>query len=111
MKKRIMHILIIFIIGAAAAAGISAAICRSALTVREYELPLEGVERPFTAVCVTDLHGRQFGRDNARLLELIRAQQPDVIFTLGDLIGRGAFDEEVARMGELLRALPEIAPV
>ena len=106
-----MHILIIFIIGAALAAGISAAICRSALTVREYELPLEGVERPFTAVCITDLHGRQFGRDNEKLLELIRAQQPDVIFTLGDLIGRGASDGEVARMGELLRALREIAPV
>ena len=77
-------------LAAGIAAGISIVVCRSALTVREYDLPTEGVERPFTAVCITDLHGRQFGRDNEKLLELIRATMThgeDVARTLSKLLG------------------------
>ena len=109
--KIIVLILILLVLCAGLAAGISAIVCRSALTVKTYDMPIEGVEQPFTAVCITDLHSREFGEDNARLLEQIRAQQPDVIFTLGDLISRDATREEIARMGELLRRLREIAPV
>lgn len=99
------------VLAAGIAAGISIVVCRSALTVREYDLPTEGVERPFTAVCITDLHSREFGRDNEKLLAEIRARKPDVIFSLGDLISRSAGEKEVARMCDFLRALREIAPV
>ena len=109
--KIIVLILILLVLCAGLAAGISAIVCRSALTVKTYDMPIEGVEQPFTAVCITDLHSREFGEDNAKLLEQIRAQQPDVIFTLGDLISRDATREEIACMGELLRRLREIAPV
>ena len=98
-------------LAAGIAAGISIVVCRSALTVREYDLPTEGVERPFSAVCITDLHGREFGRDNEKLLAEIRAQKPDVIFALGDLISRSAGEKDVAQMCDFLRALREIAPV
>lgn len=108
---RIMQILIISIICAGITAGISAAVCRSSLTVKKYDIPVKGVEQPFTAVCITDLHSREFGRDNFHLLEQIRTQQPDVIFTLGDLISRTTSDGEVERMGQFLASLREIAPV
>lgn len=110
-KNRVMLILIILLVCAALAAGISAIVCRKALTVREYDVPVEGVSQPFTAVCITDLHSREFGWDNETLLAEVRARQPDVIFTLGDLISRSADDEDVARMCDFLRALREIAPV
>ena len=110
-KNRIMLLLIILLLGAALTAGISAIVCRKALTVCEYDVPIEGVSQPFTAVCITDLHSREFGRDNEKLLAEIRARQPDVIFTLGDLISRNADDEDVAQMCVFLRALREIAPV
>ncbi len=106
-----MLISIILLLCAGLAAGISAIICRSALTVREYELTLDGITQPFTAVCITDLHSREFGRDNAGLLERVRAQRPDVIFTLGDLISRDASEEKVERMCRLYGALRQIAPV
>ena len=111
IENKIMRLLIILVFGAILAAGISATICRSALTVSEYELPMKGVEHKLAAVCITDLHGRKFGQDNARLLELIRMQQPDVIFTLGDLISRSASDDDLVQIGELLKALQIIAPV
>ena len=106
-----MQILIILVMGTVLAAGISAVICRSALTVREYELSLKGVEQPFTAVCITDLHSREFGKDNENLLAQIRAQQPDMIFTLGDLINRDASQKDLENMGRFYSALRQIAPV
>ena len=110
-KKNNMQLLIIFFLCTILAAGISAAICRSTLRVRKYELTMEGVEHQFTAVCITDLHGREFGQDNVRLLKQVRIQQPDVVFTLGDLISRNASGNDLAQMCELLKALQEIAPV
>ena len=114
MKKTWKRILIgaaALVLAAAVPVGISAIVCRSALAVRDYEIPIEGVKQPFKAVCITDLHSREFGKDNARLMEQIRAQEPDVIFTLGDLISRDASDAEVERMGRFYQALTEIAPV
>ena len=100
---------VLFAVGIAT--GISGVVCHSALTVREYDFPIEGIERPLTAVCITDLHGREFGQNNGKLLAEIQAQKPDVIFTLGDLISRTVGEKEVAKMCDFLHTLWEIAPV
>ena len=109
--KKILIVTTVAALAVGIAAGISILNCHSTLTIREYYLPIKGVERQFTAVCVTDLHGRKFGENNINLLEQIRLQQPDVIFTLGDLISRSASEDDLAQMGELLKVLQEIAPV
>ena len=93
------------------AAGISAIICSSSLTVRKYDVKIEGIEHPFTAVLLTDLHDNQYGKDNERLLDRVRAQNPDVIFSVGDMINGDATDREVERFLALLTRLREIAPV
>ena len=93
------------------AAGISAIICSSSLTVRKYDVKIEGIEHPFTAVLLTDLHDKQYGKDNERLLDRVRAQNPDVIFSVGDMINGDATDREVERFLALLTRLREIAPV
>ena len=36
-------------------------------------------------VVLTDLHGKQFGTDNVRLLEAVQAAKPDLIAVCGDL--------------------------
>lgn len=37
-------------------------------------------------VQISDLHGKSFGKNNSRLIELIDSEKPDVIFVTGDMI-------------------------
>ena len=90
---------------------ISLLVCGFSLVVREYDVSIDGVEQPFTAVLLTDLHDKQYGRDNEGLLEKVRAQSPDVIFCAGDMINETADDAEVDRLCSLLEKLCVIAPV
>lgn len=56
---------------------------------------------------LADLHGRQFGEKNSRLLARLRAAEPDLICIDGDL-----FDEnsDLSVLEPLLRGLCDIAP-
>lgn len=40
----------------------------------------------FRAVLLSDLHNKQYGRDNAVLLQAIEKQQPDAVFIAGDML-------------------------
>ena len=62
----------------------------------------------YRIVQLSDLHGRQFGRDNRRLLEAVRAQQPDMIALTGDILDEE--HREVESILPLIRALVDIAP-
>lgn len=81
------------------------------LKVTDYTVKLDGITRDAKIVCITDLHSKEFGRGNSRLLAKIKAQKPDAIFADGDLISSDAEDEDVTKMLTLLRKLQEIAPV
>ena len=39
-------------------------------------------------VMLSDLHNKEYGTDNIRLLQAIRAQKPDIILTAGDMLTR-----------------------
>ena len=57
------------------------------LQVTEYELRFDTLPAELDGLRVvhlSDLHGAEFGRDNARLIALIRAQAPDIIALTGD---------------------------
>ena len=109
--KRTILTLLTLILLCAIAAGVSAIVCSFSLKVQEYDVQIDGVEHPFTAVLLTDLHGKEFGKDNKKLLAKIEAQEPDVIFVVGDMINGDATDREVERFLALLTRLREIAPV
>lgn len=114
MKKRfhigLMILAAVLLIGAAAV-GISILVCSSSLAVHEYDVQIEGITKPFTAVILTDLHGKEYGEGNAELLEKIREQKPDVIFTIGDMVDGSADQAQVDRFLTLLTDLQQIAPV
>ncbi len=116
-KKRRRRLRLLLLISAAlillcaAVVGISALVCSTCLSVKEYEVSIDGIDRPFTAVVLTDLHSKEYGRDNRRLLDKVRRQDPDVIFAVGDFISEDAGDAEVERYLALLERLGEIAPV
>ena len=58
-------------------------------------------------VQLSDLHGRQFGRDNAFLLRRVAALEPDLIAVTGDFLDE---DREREQSLLLLSALQDIAP-
>ena len=74
-------------------------------TFASAELPsgFEGLR----AVVLTDLHGATFGESNETLLAAVKAQSPDVIFLVGDLVDEGTQDapDYAAHLGAALVAV------
>lgn len=64
----------------------------------------------YRVVFLSDLHNKQFGKDNAQLLEAIREIKPDAVWVGGDMIN-GKAGEKLERAVKLLRALRESYPV
>jgi len=60
-------------------------------------------------VQISDLHKRHIGDENCRLVDMIREENPDIIFVTGDLVTRDCYDFTEAE--RLLKKLNEIAHV
>lgn len=58
-------------------------------------------------VQISDLHGRSFGEDNAKLLSAVTEADPDLICITGDLFNTA---EEMQELSSFLQSLCEIAP-
>lgn len=81
------------------------------LQVEPVELFFESLPPQFDGLRVaelSDLHGRSFGKNNARLLRALQKARPDMICICGDL-----FDEktDLTMLEPLLTGLTDIAPV
>ncbi|MBQ1892582.1 MAG: metallophosphoesterase [Clostridia bacterium] len=82
-----------------------------ALSTARYAVRSSKLASPIRVVFLSDLHGREFGKSNRRLLEKIAANEPDVIVLAGDMIEAGADGEEIERVCAFVSAAKEIAPV
>lgn len=77
----------------------------------EYEVESDKIPEAFDGfriVQLSDLHGDEFGKDNSRLIKMVRAAKPDIITITGDLIdspGQGEYAKNLTEM------LVQIAPV
>ncbi|MBQ4341220.1 MAG: metallophosphoesterase [Clostridia bacterium] len=80
------------------------------LTVRRCTVSSDKAGEGFRIVLLTDLHGREFGRGNSRLLDAVRAEAPDIICLVGDFIDARAKDADVRNMCDFIEAASEIAP-
>ncbi len=60
-------------------------------------------------VHITDLHGKLFGKDNKRLIGLIKEQNPDIIVFTGDLIDRS--DKNITSSINTLKELQAYRPL
>jgi hypothetical protein len=81
------------------------------LSVSSYALRTEKLTAPIRIVFLSDLHGREFGEDNQRLLALIAEQKPDLIALVGDIFNNDADEAEIEAMCSFIRASAEMAPV
>lgn len=105
--------IVVLIIAAALSLAviISAVDCVLNIEVTEYEEMLPGIKTPVKIVCISDLHGWSYGRDNEKLRQLIKEQNPDAIIFAGDMLTRRASDRMVGRMLAFVGKIAEIAPV
>lgn len=110
-KKAIKTLLWLLLAAAVFTVALSALICRYAIEVTEYSVALSGLSGEARVAVLSDLHSREFGKDNCRLLAKVAAQSPDAIFVVGDMINSDAKDGEVTKLLTLIEKLGKIAPV
>lgn len=69
------------------------------LTVREFEIVSEKLPEDFSGyriAQVSDLHNKEFGKNNKRLLEKLEDLSPDIILITGDIVDSMKTDMEAA---------------
>ncbi len=75
-------------------------------TVTSHRLPASF--NHYKIAVVSDLHNAEFGKNNSRLLELIKKEKAHIIAITGDLVDSRKTDIEIA--GNLVKNLVKIAP-
>ena len=77
--------------------------------VAEYELQSEKLKRDKKILFLSDLHNKEYGKDNSRLLEEIDRQKPDMILVGGDMMNAcpgASFEKAVAFMKKISDVYP-----
>jgi predicted MPP superfamily phosphohydrolase len=90
---------------------VSAIVCAHVIKTTRYSVALDGIETPVRLVIAADLHGREYGKDNARLLQKVRDEQPDAIVLLGDLFPSHPTEADEAYVVQLTQNMQDIAQV
>lgn len=78
--------------------------------VVRHEIRDRRISGHYRVVFLSDLHNKQYGRDNARLLQAIGEAQPDAVLIGGDMIN-GRPGEKLEKAVTLLHSLKEKYPV
>ncbi len=83
---------------------------QDAIQTQTVEVTSSALPRAFDGlriVQISDLHGKQFGGENEKLLAAVAALEPDLIAITGDLVDR---EEQMDQIPALARALADMAP-
>ncbi len=81
----------------------------SCIKITRVKREIEGAGK-LKIVHLSDLHGKRFGRKNAKLVAKVAAQSPDIIAITGDIIHIYT-QKNIQVAAETVSALKEIAPV
>ena len=54
--------------------------------VRNYTVTSDRIKKPFKFVLLSDLHNKNYGNENEKILSAIRTAQPDFVICAGDMI-------------------------
>lgn len=110
MKKTIKRIGIVLLITALLIFGmiLYGGLAFQALTVSEYSIDVS-LDKPIRIVHFSDLHNKEFGDGNCKLITLVEEQHPDFIIMSGDILNGDDPNTEI--VSDLIKALVLIAPV
>lgn len=82
------------------------------LKVSTHNIDSEKVSSCVRVGVISDLHGKVFGEDNDVLFEKLKAQNPQIILVVGDMISSDqTADEDINALSVFLNTLCDIAPV
>lgn len=96
-------------VAALAAAAVFLYLSNNLIKCARYSLKIEGMES-LKIVHLSDLHGKTFGKDNARLIKKVAAMKPDLIAFTGDAVHTYREKDMSAALRTLI-ALAKICPV
>ncbi len=82
----------------------------SLLKTTRYRVEAGGLKSGVKIVQLSDLHGKSFSKNNARLIKKVMEEKPDFIAFTGDIVHRYRERDRRAALG-LVSALSRIAPV
>lgn len=82
----------------------------SCLKTTEYNVEIQNLSQPVRIVHLSDLHGKSFGKHNARLIEKVKKLSPDFIAVTGDIIHKYT-EKNIRTALEAVSALSLIAPL
>ncbi len=86
-------------------------ISNACIKISEYTINLTGLSGNARIVVISDLHGKEYGKDNARLVAKISEQKPDAVFVVGDMLDDNDANNGFSETTKLLIELLDIAPV
>lgn len=78
--------------------------------VRRYTLSSAKIEKEYRLVMLSDLHGKNFGKNNEKLLSAIQKLEPDGIYIAGDMITAKP-GKDFLKAAKFIRRLGEEYPV
>lgn len=81
----------------------------NSLVVRNYTYQSNKIKNDIKVVAISDLHNKEFGKNNINLINKIKEQNPDIITIIGDMNTETNPDYHVAI--DLLNNIKDIAPV
>lgn len=79
------------------------------LQITDNNVILNKINNDIRVVLLADLHDSSFGKGNQKLIDKVKEQNPDVIFTVGDMVSN--YNEDYSYLDTLYEDLAEIAPV
>lgn len=107
-NKKIAISILAFVIVITIAATIFSNVC---IKISVYNIGLAELSGSARVVVISDLHGKEYGKDNKRLLAKISEQNPDAIFVVGDMLDDNDAENNFSKTTKLLTDLLDIAPV
>ncbi|MGV3240573.1 metallophosphoesterase, partial [Streptococcus hyovaginalis] len=78
------------------------------LSTSSFTLSSPKITKPIKIVQLSDLHSKQFGKEQQRLIQQVKKLKPDLIVFTGDLVDSKKYDEQKSMT--LMERLVKLAP-
>ena len=106
-KKHLLLIVFSIVLASLLLAMLTTSYCL--ITITKHRVIFDKTSKTINLAILSDLHDSAFGGDNTRLIEKVKSCEPDVIFTVGDMVSN--YNEDYSYLDTLYEDLAEIAPV